>query len=208
MSEPIVTEQPDRSRRSGILGWLVTVAIAAAAVWVVLWSGLAFNIVATDSMVPTLDPTDMVITVGTNVIEPEIGSVIVFTADFLDSPIPPHVHRIVGVEPNGNWITKGDNAVNPDPWRVEPADVQGVMIGSAPTQLVRNPVLLGAALFIVLVALFWPRGSKGDEQPDVEGTEEDRELVKPTDDAGVALLPGGPDASAGTGEASGAGEPR
>lgn len=147
-------------RRSGWISWLLTIAIAASAVGAILWSGLALNIVATDSMVPTLDPTDMVVMVDPKIDQPEVGKIIVFTAQFFETYIPPHVHRIVGVEPNGDWITKGDNASQVDPWRVKPADVEGVVIGSVPTAVVRNPILLGGALFVVLAILFWPRAKK------------------------------------------------
>lgn len=165
MTEPPKAEEPGRGLWSGVFGWLVTALIGVAAVWVVLWSGLAFNIVTTDSMEPTLYPSDMVITVGPNAIQPEIGDVVVFTARFLETDIPPHVHRIIGVEPDGNWITKGDNATNPDPWRVNPQAVTGTMIGSAPTKLIRSPLLLGLGMFVVLAILFWPRKGKDDQPP-------------------------------------------
>lgn len=186
MKNSEVADAPGRSRWSGILGWLGTLAISVAFAGIVIWSGLAFNIVATDSMVPTLDPTDMVVTVGPNVIEPEIGSVVVFTATLFGNDIPPHVHRIIGVEPNGDWITKGDNAVKPDPWRVKPQDVTGVMIGAVPTQLIRNPVLLGAGLFAMLVLLFWPRNGKDDE-PDKDG-----ETAEASSDPEVAVTSANP----------------
>jgi len=187
MTESQAVVEPDRSRWSGILGWLATLAVAAAAALIVIWSGLAFNIVSTDSMVPTLSPTDMVITVDPKLIQPDIGSVVVFTASFLENDIPPHVHRIVGAESTGEWITKGDNSVDPDPWRVKPENVQGVMVGSAPTQLIRNPVLLGIGMFLVLAILFWPR-SNDDESPGESLTEDDRSAARPSD-AGLSLLP-------------------
>lgn len=186
MNDSDTVPKPARSRWSGLFGWFVTFLIGAATAGLVVWSGLSFNIVATDSMVPTLDPSDMVLTIGPHVKEPEIGSVVVFTANFLGTDIPPHVHRIIGVEPNGDWITKGDNAVKPDPWRVKPQDVTGVMIGAVPTQLIRNPVLLGAGLFAMLVLLFWPRKGKDDE-PDKAG-----EAAEASSDPEVAVTSANP----------------
>ncbi len=155
---------PTAKRGSGLLGWIATVLIGIGAAAIVVWSGLSFNVVATDSMVPTFDPTDMVVSVDPKLKQPVVGEVVIFTAEFLDTPIPPHVHRIVGVEPDGNFITQGDNASQPDPWRVDPANVQGVVVGSVPTALVRNPVVLGGALFVFLAILLWPRKSNDDDE--------------------------------------------
>lgn len=160
--------EPERKKRSGVLGWLATFAFAGVLAWVIIWSGLSFNVVATDSMMPTLDPTDIVISVDPHINHPDVGDVAVFTADLYGTPIPPHVHRIIGIDKNGNYITKGDNAVKPDPWVVKPQDVQGVVIAHAPTALIRNPLLLGGALFIMLALLFWPRGRDDDADPQGE----------------------------------------
>lgn len=156
--------EPERKKRSGVFGWLATFALAGALAWVIVWSGLSFNVVATDSMMPTLDPTDMVVSVDPKINHPDVGDVAVFTADLWGTPIPPHVHRIIGIDKNGNYITKGDNAAKPDPWVVKPQDVHGVVIAHAPTALIRNPFLLGGALFIMLALLFWPRGR--DDEPE------------------------------------------
>src|SRR5659263_300186 len=102
-------------------------------------------------MLPTLKPTDMVISVSPERVEPSVGRIVVFQADFAGQHIPPHVHRIVGRQANGTWQTKGDHSSTPDPWNVQPHQVQGVVIAWIPMRLVRSPLLLGGLVFLVAV---------------------------------------------------------
>ena len=151
-----------RAKRANIVGWLITVALTAGAALLILWSGLVVNAVATSSMVPTYKPTDMVVTIGTNVHAPKIGDAIVFEADYLGQHVPGHVHRIVAQNSDGSWTTKGDANADPDGWRVQPKDIRGTVIFSMPSRMLRNPVLIGLLLFGVLAVAFWPRnGSPG-----------------------------------------------
>ena len=101
---------------------------------------------------------------------PQVGDVIVFEAQFYSNHIPPHVHRIVGVEPNGDWITKGDNARTADPWRVQRGDVTGIMLGSIPRWNIFAPFIVGLGAFVLIVVFAWPRSGDdvdGDDSEDV-----------------------------------------
>ncbi len=106
-------------------------------------------------MAPGYEPTDMVLVVSPSVISPEVGSVIVFETEFRGQPVPPHIHRIVVKNENGDWITKGDAAASIDPWSVAPDQVTGVAIASFPGAWVRGPFLIGLLLFVMFSALLW-----------------------------------------------------
>lgn len=165
-----VSEPP--RRWLNIVAWLMTVAIAVGIVLLIKWAGLAFNVVKTDSMEPTLKPSDMVLTVGSNIHQPQVGDVAIFTTEYLGSAIPPHIHRIVGIDSSGDFITQGDNSPRPDPWRVAPQNVIGVEIASMPSAWIRNPFLYAVLIFLVCVIAFWPRRSvksQAEEQAPVTG---------------------------------------
>ncbi len=151
------------SRWRNLIGWVATFAVAGALAGLVLWMGVALNTVTTDSMTPTLQPNDMVLTVSPQRKAPHVGDVIVFEAQFYSNHIPPHVHRIVGVEPNGDWITQGDKAHSADPWRVHPGDVTGIMLASLSRANLITPLIVGLGAFILILVFAWPRASDDDD---------------------------------------------
>lgn len=138
------------------VSWFSLVLCVAAAWGIVWWSGLSFNTVLTSSMVPTYNPGDIVITLGPRAITPRVGKAIVFETDFYGTHIPPHVHRIVAQKANGTWETRGDANPQPDPWDVHPQSVHGTAIAALPGHWVRNPVMIGMLVALILVISFWP----------------------------------------------------
>ena len=158
--------EAQQSRSTTLRDWIIALVGAGALVWLILWSGFHLNFVATDSMVPTYNPTDVVATVGTSVIEPGIGDAVVFDTELYGTEIPPHVHRIVGQDERG-FITQGDNAAKPDPWRVDPDRIHGKVIFSFPGWILRSPLVLALILFGFGVAAFWPtRNSELEDEPE------------------------------------------
>ena len=158
--------QPRLSVMLALAGWLATLAMAAAVYILVQWSGAALNTVATDSMVPTYQPTDMVFSLSPERITPKIGEAIIFETDYVGQHIPGHIHRIVGRNSDGSWITRGDANADPDGWRVPPTGIKGVAVFSIPGGLLRDPRLIGGMLFVLLAVWLWPR--EGDEDDDEE----------------------------------------
>ena len=155
---------PPRSRRRELLSWAVTLLIAAALVAGIRASGLALVVVTTDSMQPTLMPRDYVLTVSPRVVKPEVGSVVVFTPSFAGNQLPAHIHRLVGVNPDGTWQTRGDNANGKDPWSVRPEQVKGVATGvRLPASVTRNPWTIGAGAFLLALLALWRTPRTGDE---------------------------------------------
>ncbi|MCB0919982.1 MAG: hypothetical protein KDC39_15585 [Actinobacteria bacterium] len=169
---------PAKSRSRVLLEWSISLATVTVLVILVLWSGLHINFVGTDSMQPTYDPTDVVVTIGTNVVEPTIGDAVVFESELYGTPIPPHIHRLVGQE-DGKFLSKGDNAAKQDPWRIDPDRISGKAIFSFPGWVIRSPLVLGLILFAFVVAALWPTSE--------EDVSEDTDSVGPQ----VPLVPQG-----------------
>ena len=96
-------------------------AIAAAGAWQL--AGGSVRTITTPSMCPTMCVGQLIVDT------PLVGSVHVgevvtfrppgFAADF--------THRVVYVQPNGDFQTKGDGVDHRDPWIATPADVVGVV---------------------------------------------------------------------------------
>lgn len=151
------------------VSWLLTLGLLAAGIFLVKWSELKINTVATSSMVPTYNPTDMVISISPKLKVPGVGDAIVFETEFAGQHIPGHVHRINAANSDGSWETQGDANPVPDPWRVQPSGISGVVIWSVPGAIFRSPLLIGGLLFLVAAYSFWPR--KKDEHEPTENTE-------------------------------------
>jgi signal peptidase I len=156
---------------AGLRAWGPRVVVAAA-VTVVLAAGAAWSVarllpelsgsdrsyvrVAGASMDPTLHEGDL-LTVR------EQGSY--GTGDVVVFPVPAGdpwegtvvVHRIVGVDPDGRFVTQGDHNATADPWRVEPGTVRGagLLDGVAGAGIVERAwmPLAGLGLAAVLGAL-------------------------------------------------------
>lgn len=161
-----------RSRGGDLMGWMVTLVLLGAAVALIKWWGLSLNIVATDSMTPTYKPTDIVVMVSPERVQPEVGRVAVFETEYLGVHIPPHVHRIVERTPDQTWLTQGDNNDQPDPWEVRDQGIRGIVIAGFPSWWIRSPIVIGAAIFLLIVIGFWPRQDHEVDTPP-EGGEHD-----------------------------------
>lgn len=133
-----------------ILG--VIVAFAAGIAFVTLSPDYDAQVVRSESMKPTLQMGDVVITgpVGEKVMP---GKIVSFRRD--GELI---THRVVSVE-GGIMQTQGDALEGPDPWQVPISDVEGVFLFKVPymgflTAFLRTPfgwgvlVILPAALLI------------------------------------------------------------
>lgn len=128
------------------------------AVKIALRTDYPLLVVASTSMLPTLDVSDIIIVQGTNASEikaaPELGGDIIVYYRGSDRI----VHRAIDKKfENGTWYfqTKGDNNSSPDPWFSEKLLVGKVMgviplIGNVPL-FIRTP--LGTVLIILLFIL-------------------------------------------------------
>jgi signal peptidase len=101
--------------------------------------GLAFALatdmpmvaVESNSMVPTFYRGDILILQGMPAEELGVGDVIVFSPDSRGTPV---VHRIVAINPDGTFQTKGDANSGQLPFEksIEPSQIHGMSIATVP----------------------------------------------------------------------------
>jgi signal peptidase len=91
------------------------------------------RVVLTNSMQPTINPGDVVITANSTRVVPQVGSIIAYQArQFNGTPVGVFTHRIVGGNALDGWLMKGDNNPSPDIQKPKGADVLGTVILTVP----------------------------------------------------------------------------
>jgi len=91
------------------------------------------RIVLTGSMVPTINPGDVVFLAPPARINPKIGSIVSYTARRFDgSPVGTFTHRIINGDPISGYVVKGDANPTPDIQHPKIADVTGVVFFKIP----------------------------------------------------------------------------
>ncbi len=126
------------NRKSRLRSWTGNAAFVLALLLIIVglrWIGLTVDPVMSGSMEPAISTGYLVVSIGHDFVTPHVGSVIVFDEDVdAASPGPESIlHRIVAVNPDGSFVTKGDNNAVADPWSVRPDQVSRVLIGDVPT---------------------------------------------------------------------------
>jgi len=116
------------------------------------------RIVLTQSMEPTINPGDIVLSLNPNRLPPKIGDIATYTARRFDgTAVASFTHRIVAGDPKSGFVMKGDNNPAPDVQKPTIKDISGVvfytipMIGKLLTPrglLVLVPSILGLWLVI------------------------------------------------------------
>lgn len=155
-----------RLNPSAFLQWMLVICLA-----LVLWptsygGGFGMVIVAGDSMEPTFNLGDAVITWHQPV---EVGDVVLFRVpEGFTGEGNPVIHRVIGGDPSG-WITQGDNSYSEDIWYPSSADVLGVArlyvpYGGRVLGLMRSWLFLALLGGIAVGLLLWP-DSVDDETP-------------------------------------------
>ncbi len=94
---------------------------------------VSLRVVLTGSMVPTINPGDLIITVNDNLVEPHKGDVVVYTGrTFEGKAVAPFAHRIIGGDAETGWIVQGDANPLPDVQHPLAADIESVVVGVIP----------------------------------------------------------------------------
>jgi len=143
-------------RRPGLLIWIgvpTIFAVLILALVVVMGTNTRLYVVHTGSMIPTI-PVKSAVLVEDRAYR--VGQVISFRQD--GTVI---THRLVGLNPDGTLITKGDANTTIDPWKTTRADVIGRVV-AAPREVgywlvyLRNPAGLGSlAGCLICITLIW-----------------------------------------------------
>ncbi len=159
-----------RSERLKFVMMITFTVVAFASFWYGLRAALTTEhpllVVSSESMVPTLHVGDLIIVRGVNVNDIKAapypnGDIIVFR-----SPIDPNVlivHRAVGKayeDGEPTFITKGDRAFSPDPWRVKGEQVVGKVVFRIPllgyaTLFFQTPTGRAFLILLALIVLAW-----------------------------------------------------
>ena len=115
---------------------------------VVAWSLVAFllsfsllnvsgliksQVVLTGSMIPAINPGDMVVSTPPDKKEPKIGDVVVYSGKRFDgTEVASFAHRIIGGNAKTGFTVKGDNNPDPDTQKPVLSEIQGVVLLTIP----------------------------------------------------------------------------
>jgi signal peptidase len=143
-----------------LLGILAVVIVGVVALN--LTGVLTTRVVLTGSMAPIINPSDVVVTVPVSSRTPVVGDIVTYTAQRFDgSEVAPLTHRIIAVDADGRFITKGDANVDPDVQHPTLGEISGVVVTIIPKLgvFLQPVVLLGILVVIVAVwlAADWAR---------------------------------------------------
>ncbi len=132
--------------------------------------GSPLYVVSSESMVPTLKVGDVIVVEPTPFEEVKVGDIIVFKEPgFPDRVVVHRVIKIVDVNGERAFLTKGDHNLYRDPWIVKKANYIGKVAFSIPyagglslfLQPPVNYVIIAIIIALILIEEFMPReGSK------------------------------------------------
>jgi signal peptidase len=106
------------------------------------------RVVLTGSMVPAINPGDLVISASPNRLAPEKGDVVIYTGKKFDgSTVASFAHRIIGGDAVNGFEVKGDHNPDPDVQKPVLSEIEGVVFLTIP--LVGK--LLSPQVFILLL---------------------------------------------------------
>ena len=87
------------------------------------------RVVLTGSMVPTINPGDIILTTPTTNVTPKIGSIVAYVGRRFDgTAVGVFSHRIIGGDAKTGFIVKGDHNPTPDTQHPKIPDITGVVI--------------------------------------------------------------------------------
>ena len=107
----------------------------ALAIVLMSFSVLSFSgtvkarVVLTGSMIPTINPGDIILTTPAKNVSPKVGSIVAYVGRRFDgTAVGVFSHRIVGGDSTSGFIVKGDHNPTPDTQRPKIPDITGVVI--------------------------------------------------------------------------------
>ena len=87
------------------------------------------RVVLTGSMVPTINPGDIILTTPPSTVTPKIGSIVAYVGRRFDgTAVGVFSHRIIGGDATNGFIVKGDHNPTPDTQHPKIPDITGVVI--------------------------------------------------------------------------------
>ena len=106
------------------------------------------RVVLTGSMIPAINPGDLVLSTSPTRLAPEKGDVVIYTGKKFDgSTVASFAHRVIGGDAVNGFEVKGDNNPDPDVQKPVLSEIEGVIFLTIP--LVGK--LLSPQVFILLL---------------------------------------------------------
>lgn len=168
--KPAEKDEPSRGKKflKNCIFWLVIIAIGLG-IW---FSGLMVSVVKTGSMRPGIQPGDLVVSISSKIVKPEMGSIVVAEPVVAGSKLPAIAHRVIAINPDGTYITQGDYNPEPDAWRDRPEDITSVVLFKVPMGWSRSPVTIAAGMGLLALIFVWPKGKKDEQVEQAEIADE------------------------------------
>ena len=142
------TRMSNAFRRSGY-----ALAIVLMTFSVLSFSGtVKARVVLTGSMMPTINPGDIILTTPVKNVTPKTGSVVAYVGRRFDgTAVGVFSHRIIGGDATNGFIVKGDHNPAPDTQRPKLEDITGVVMFVIP---IIGRFLTPKALMITIPLIF------------------------------------------------------
>ena len=140
-----------------VLAWLLT-AVLLTFVTLDLTGVIQARIVATGSMVPAINPGDVVLTMSPDNVIPVKGRIVTYQGRRLDgTPVALFTHRVIGGNAQDGFVVKGDANPSADTQKPTIKDILGVVVLTIPWvgHLLDPKILVLALLGLFGLWLIW-----------------------------------------------------
>jgi signal peptidase I len=126
------TWTPNKPKRTGTVRFVakVTSALLALIFLATLITGIAqMRVVLTGSMIPAINPGDLVVALSKDYVTPHVGKVVLYSArDLQGNAVTVWSHRIVAGSARIGFTIKGDANPQPDIGVIPLSDIQSVVV--------------------------------------------------------------------------------
>jgi signal peptidase I len=110
------------------------------------------RIVLTESMQPTINPGDIVLSLNPERLPPKVGDIVTYTGRRFDgTAVASFTHRIMSGDAQSGFVMKGDNNPAPDTQQPTLADISGVVFYTIP---IIGKLLTPRGLLVLVPSIF------------------------------------------------------
>ena len=110
------------------------------------------RIVLTESMQPTINPGDIVLSLNPERLPPKVGDIVTYTGRRYDgTAVASFTHRIMSGDAQSGFVMKGDNNPAPDTQQPTLADISGVVFYTIP---IIGKLLTPRGLLVLVPSIF------------------------------------------------------
>jgi signal peptidase I len=110
------------------------------------------RIVLTQSMAPTINPGDIVLSLSPDRLPPQVGDIVTYTGRRFDgTAVASFTHRIISGDAVSGFVTKGDNNPAPDTQQPTLSDISGTVFYTIP---LIGKLLTPRGLLVLVPSLF------------------------------------------------------